>query len=143
MPSAKQVKLVIDTNVLISILIGKSLGKLRPMLRSGDVQLVLSPILLEEFKAVVNRPHLRAYFEPDDVARFIRLIERTSVMAQDAPVKSAISRDPKDDYLLVLASSSRADMLVTGDKDLLSIGAFKGIRIISPSKLMEELKELM
>ena len=69
MPSAKRVKLVIDTNVLISILIGKSLGRLRPMLRSGDVQLVLSPLLLEEFKSVVNRPNLRAYFDPDAVAQ--------------------------------------------------------------------------
>ncbi len=139
MPSAKRVKLVIDTNVLISILIGKSLGRLRPMLRSGQVQLVLSPMLLDEFKLVVSRPHLRAYFDPDAVARFVRLIERTGVMVKDTSIKTAISRDPKDDYLLVLASSGAADMLVTGDKDLLSIGVFKGVRIIAPSKLMEEL----
>ncbi len=81
MRSVRPVKLVVDTNVLISILIGKSLAALRPKLRSGQVQLVLSPILLDEFKAVVIRPHFRAYFEPAAVMLFIRLIERTGVMS--------------------------------------------------------------
>lgn len=97
MRSAGPVKLVVDTNVLISMLIGKSLVKLKAKLRSGEVQLVFSQILLEEFRSVVTRPHFRSYFEPDAVVRFLSLIERTGFKTLDVPSKSAISRDPKDD----------------------------------------------
>jgi len=139
MQSAKRTRLVVDTNVLISILMGKELGKLKPMLRSGQVQLVLSPILLDEFKAVVGRPHLRKYFSPAAVDRFIALVSRTGLLAADVPPPGTVSRDPKDDYLLMLAATSGAAMLVTGDKDLLAIGNFKKVRIIRPSELMAEL----
>jgi len=143
MQSAGQVKLVVDTNVLISILIGKSLGKLKAKLRSGEVQLVFSPILLDEFRSVVTRPHFRSYFEPEAVVRFLGLIERTGIKTLDVPAKVAISRDPKDDYLIMLAKTSRADLLVTGDKDLLVLDGFEGVRIIAPAKLLEELAQRM
>lgn len=139
MRSAKRTRLVVDTNVLISILIGKELGKLKPMLRSGQVQLVLSPILLDELKAVVERPHLRKYFPPAAVERLIALITRTGLWANDVPPPGPISRDPKDDYLLMLASTNGANFLVTGDKDLLAIGRFRRVLIIRPSQLMLEL----
>ncbi|MCC6838832.1 MAG: putative toxin-antitoxin system toxin component, PIN family [Flavobacteriales bacterium] len=100
---------------MISILIGKELAKLKPMLRSGQVQLVLSPMLLDEFKAVVDRPHLRKYFAPSAVDRFFALVRRTGHFAADVPPTGPISRDPKDDYLLMLAATSGAALLVTGD----------------------------
>lgn len=53
MQSAGPVKLVVDTNVLISMLIGKSLVKLKAKLRSGEVQLVFSQILLEGLESIV------------------------------------------------------------------------------------------
>ena len=139
MQSAKRTRLVVDTNVLVSILIGKELGKLKPMLRSGQVQLVLSPILLDEVKAVVERPNLRKYFAPSAVDRFIALVSRTGLLAADVPPPGPVSRDPKDDYLLMLAATSGATLLITGDKDLLAIGSFKKVRIIKPSELMQEL----
>lgn len=139
MQSAKRTRLVVDTNVLISILIGKELGKLKPLLRSGQVQLALSPILLDEFKAVVERPHLRKYFAPSTVDRFISLVSITGLLATDVPPPGPVSRDPKDDYLLMLAATSGATLLITGDKDLLAIGSFKKVQIIKPSELMQEL----
>lgn len=95
MQSAKRTRLVVDTNVLISILMGKELGKLKPMLRSGQVQLVLSPMLLDEFKAVVGRPHLRKYFAPSAVDRFIALVGRTGHFTANVPPTGHISRAPQ------------------------------------------------
>ena len=49
------------------------------------------------------------------------------------PPYPAIGRDPKDDYLIAHAIAARADYLVTGDKDLLVLGAVGGITILSPA----------
>lgn len=41
-------------------------------------------------------------------------------------------RDPNDDHVLECAVKSGAQLLVTGDKDLLTVGTFQGIRILTP-----------
>lgn len=87
----------------------------------------------------MGRPHLRKYFAPSAVDRFIALVSRAGLLATDVPPPAPLSRDPKDDYLLMLAETSGATLLITGDKDLLAIGSFKGVRIIKPSALMAEL----
>lgn len=77
------------------------------------------------------------------MVRFLSLIERTGFKTLDVPSKSAISRDPKDDYLIMLAKTAEPTLLVTGDKDLLVLDGFEGVRIITPAKLLEELAQRM
>jgi predicted nucleic acid-binding protein len=50
-----------------------------------------------------------------------------------------ICRDPKDDMVLECAESSGADLIVTGDKDLLAVSEYKGIRILTPRAFLDEL----
>ena len=53
---------------------------------------------------------------------------------------SGICRDPKDDFVLECASIGRADMIVTGDKDLLSLDPYGAIRIFTPRQYLDEAK---
>jgi uncharacterized protein len=61
--------------------------------------------------------------------------------AQYVPVSGAISgvcRDPKDDMVLECAVLARAELVITGDKDLLTLGEYEGIRMLSPRDYLEE-----
>lgn len=50
-----------------------------------------------------------------------------------------VCRDPKDDMILECAINSRADLIITGDKDLLVLRAYQGIRIVSPREYASDL----
>ena len=53
-----------------------------------------------------------------------------------------VSRDPKDNFLLDLIDKSKADFLVTGDKDLLELNPFKTAKILTPAEFETELKKI-
>jgi len=119
--------------VLISLLIGKRLRGFLHALSEQEVVLLVSGPLLAEFMDVASRPKLRKYF-PVALAHELELIltglgERVDV---EPGSPQAISRDPKDDYLLLMARKGKADVLITGDDDLLKLERFGKTRILSP-----------
>ncbi len=124
-------KVIFDTNIWISFLIGKQLSQLSPLLSEGGITLVLSPTLLNEIKDVASRPHLKKYFKEDSVHALIEFMEIVGEMHNPVPANK-LCRDEKDNFLLDLIEVSVADFLVTGDKDLLEIRAFKSALIITP-----------
>ena len=52
------------------------------------------------------------------------------------PLPAPVSRDPSDDAVLALAAASRADFIITGDADLLTLGSHAGIAIIDPAEAL-------
>lgn len=129
----KPPRAVVDVNVLISLLIGKRLRGFLHALSERDVVLLVSEPLLAEFMDVATRPKLRKYF-PVALAHELELIltglgERVDV---EPGSPQAISRAPKDDYLLLMARKGKADVLITGDDDLLKLERFGKARILSP-----------
>lgn len=127
-------RLVVDTNVLISFLIGKRLRKLKHRLTDSTIKLILTDQLINEIRVVTSRPKFRKYFNKQDVDDFIDLISIIGLTfeIQDIP---DVCRDSKDNFLLSLCSLGTADYLVTGDKDLLELQEYHGTKIISPSEL--------
>ena len=63
-----------------------------------------------------------------------------STYCRDLPA-GPTAPDPKDSYLLALAEASQADLLVTGDKDLLALKHHKSTRIVTPAAMIEALKD--
>lgn len=53
---------------------------------------------------------------------------------------SGVCRDPKDDFILECAAKANADLIVTGDKDLLSLNSFGTIKIVTPRQYMDRTK---
>ncbi|MGI8600661.1 MAG: putative toxin-antitoxin system toxin component, PIN family [Chitinophagaceae bacterium] len=138
MSSHKSIKAIIDTNILISFLIGKKLHSIKDLISSRQIIIVLSEQLLLEFKMVTKRPKLKKYFPEQKVEE---LIDFFKIVGQihEPNFNNYLNRDPKDNFLLDLAVISKADFLVTGDKDLLVLNPFKKTQILNPADFEAEL----
>ena len=126
-------RIVIDTNVMVSFLIGKRLRRLQNKLSDLSIKLIITDQLINELKLVTSRPKFRKYFDKQDVNEFIDLISIIgfTYQIQDIP---AVCRDPKDNFLLSLCLIGNVTFLVTGDKDLLDMEEYKGTKIITASE---------
>lgn len=141
MRKRSSLKVVIDTNIWISFLIGKKLSGLQSLLSLGKVELVLCKELIEEIQLVTRRPKLAKYFPEADVEQLLSFMEVIGRLY--IPCKMASTcRDPKDDYLLALAQEAKADYLLTGDKDLLVLEYIGKTQIITVSFFEEILSRL-
>ena len=130
MQNQKQIKVIIDTNLWISFLIGKELLGLKTLLIEQTIQVVLSKQILQEIILVTKRPKLQKYFPKNKVTELVDLLKVIGLLIE---IKSEVSicRDPKDDYLLALAKDSQADFLITGDRDLLILEQFRETQIVT------------
>lgn len=115
-------KIIIDTNLWISFLIGKQTFRLKELLTRKETLIFVCRDLLDELVDVASRPKLKKYISQEDILQLLQVIELYCI--EVVLHKKAISevRDAKDLYLLSLADTIQADYLLTGDKDLLVLG---------------------
>ncbi|MBS7653431.1 MAG: putative toxin-antitoxin system toxin component, PIN family [Candidatus Bathyarchaeia archaeon] len=135
-------KIVLDTNVLLSALI-KS-GKPRELIfkiADGKAQLILSRGILEEFLEVTEELKIRRYVDEGDIIAFVRVLGAISKIVSVRSKFKIINEDPPDDVILRTAKDGRADYIVSGDKHLLLLGEFRGIKIVSVSEMLRLLEE--
>ncbi|MCG7281912.1 putative toxin-antitoxin system toxin component, PIN family [Chryseobacterium taklimakanense] len=95
---------------------------------------------MTEIRAVTAREKLKKYFPEDSVKELLLLLE-TIAERHDIYPLHFISRDPKDNFLLDLTDLSKANYLVTGDKDLLEHHPFKKAQIIAPAEFERLIKK--
>lgn len=133
------IRAVVDTNVLISGLLGSRTNwRVIEAFRNEQFLLVTSPLLIEEFLRVSSRPRLAIYFsakERQAIAWFLQT--QTHVVSPRQHFHAC--RDPKDDLLLDVAVAAKASVLVTGDQDLLILHPFRRISILSPTQFLKRL----
>lgn len=132
-------RVVVDVNILISFLIGKRLGGFLTLLREAEFLLLVSPPLLAEFVDVAARPRFRKHFPVEFAHQLaMALAEAGELVEVEAKSPTPLSRDPKDDYLLLMAKKGKADLLITGDDDLLSMRSYGRTRILSARTFTDE-----
>lgn len=136
----KSTKVIFDTNVWISFLIGKRLAKIKHHIVDKNITIITTEQLLSEIKIVTSREKLKNYFPKESVQELIELLEIIAEKVEIEP-KHFINRDPKDNFLLDLIDFSNADYLITGDKDLLVHNPFKTAQIITPSEFEKQLEK--
>lgn len=138
MPNQRPSKVIIDTNLWISFLIGKELQNLKDLITTEKVRLITTEQLITELKIVTARPKLQKYFDQDKIAELVSFL---NIVSERVKIKNIeqICRDPKDDFLLALSKESKADYLVTGDKDLLEIGRYAKTEILTVNKFKEKI----
>ena len=124
------IKIIIDTNLWISFLIGKQLVGLKTLLIEKTITPIFSQQLLDEISLVTKKPKLQKYFPPQKVQE---LLEFLNIIVLCIEIKSEVNhcRDPKDNYLLALAKDSQADFLIRGDQDLLILEEFERTKIVT------------
>jgi len=126
-------RLVIDTNILISALLAGGLlpAHLVVLWREGRFDLLTSSEQLDELMRVTRYPKVRERLAPALAGRLINDLRDLAMVVPKLSVVT-ISPDPYDNYLLAMAATGAADFLVTGDKhDLLGIKLYGGTRIIT------------
>ncbi len=123
-------KIIVDTNLWISFLMGKRLSCLLELISRNDVEIIVCKELLNEIHEVTRRPKVAKYFTADKLALLWDFMLQETDFYEIMEVPSRC-RDPKDDYLLELASVSQANYLITGDKDLLSIKKVDTCQIVT------------
>lgn len=136
----KHIKVIFDTNIWISFLIGKQLTKIKKYLSNGRITIIITEQLLTEIKIVTSREKLKKYFSKESVNELIDLLEIIAIKIEIQPTHF-INRDPKDNFLLDLIDFSNADYLVTGDKDLLEHHPFKTAQIQTPIDFEKQLQD--
>ncbi len=116
---------------MVSMLIGKRVGALLGIFKDERFDVVVHEELLGEFEDVARRTKFRKYF-PEQVVDgiLLRLLEDGTMIRNRLQIE-AISRDPDDDYLLALAKTAKAHVLLTGDRDLLVLEKHGRTRIMN------------
>jgi uncharacterized protein len=127
------VRLVVDTNILLSaLLVEASLSAhLIVLWRQGRFDLLSSAEQLDELMRVTRYPKIRERLAPALAGRLINELRDISVVLKNLPTVT-VCQDPHDDYLLAMAVAGAADFLVTGDKrDLLGLKLHEGTKIVT------------
>lgn len=139
------IRAVIDTNVLISGLFGikdSPSAQILSAIRTQRIILVTSPVIVGEIEEVMNRERIVKHTKmtKDERTDFLdKLIERSDVTA-GKQLLQLVGRDIKDDKFLACAFEAKADYIITGDKDLLVLKEYEGIKIVTPREFLKVLK---
>jgi len=127
---------VLDTNVLVSGLVSEH-GPPRQILDAwleGRYILVTSLYLIEELIHVLSYPRIAERIRLDDAelaAILAALLFKAEVVSGQLRLPG-VTRDPKDDAVVACAKEGEADVIVSGDQDLLVLGEYEGIRVVTP-----------
>lgn len=133
-------RLVLDTNVVISALLWNGRpGDLLDLGATDQVRLYTSEVLLDELELSLAKPRLAARLQATDLSPQGHVANYASMTAlvEPAPLPTPASRDSDDDRVLACAVAASANAVVTGDDDLLVLGAYKGIAILRVGECLE------
>ena len=124
-------KAVFDTNVLLAAFLTEGVcAKLLTRARKQQFNLVTCPFILHEFERILSKKFSATKQERENALALIT--EAAQDIVHPAKTVTGVCRDKDDDNVLACALDADADNLVTGDKDLLQLKVFRGIRIITP-----------
>lgn len=115
-------RLVLDTSVLLSGVVaapGSSLNRLLLAARAGTFEMVACPLIFEELRRGLAKPYFRERIGAEQAEELLDAFQLLAVTLPDPIAPAEVVRDPDDDFLIALATTSNADAIVTGDRDLL------------------------
>lgn len=106
----------------------------------GVFELVVSHELLFELQSVLSREKFRKYRTYEESLEYVQWFREGATLADEGgSIVQAVSRDPQDDYLIALARASGADLLVSGDADLLDLEGENLPTVMSPRQFRDQL----
>lgn len=133
-------KVLFDTNLWISFMIGKRLSSLAEVLNRQDVEVYVSEQLLDEIRTVIARPKFDKLISEETRFYFFEMVYDVCSVTDITVQSESPIRDIKDLYLLSMAESVPVDFIVSGDKDLTELGVHRGIPILKYSDFLGKLR---
>lgn len=134
-------RVVLDPGVLVSAVISQTgpPAEILDRWREGELDLILSPKLLNELEDVLLRPKFRDVASEEEARAYAEALAREGLLVRDPEEIPEVTADPGDDYLVALAIAAAADALVSGDKDLTEL-VDPPVPVLTPRRLLERLK---
>jgi putative PIN family toxin of toxin-antitoxin system len=130
-------RLVIDTNVIVSAVILPFSAPRQSVDKALDEGVLLfSEATLSELADVLFRQKLDGYVSREERGRFLQQLVRA---AESVPIIRTVRecRDPKDDKFLEVALNGRADLIITGDVDLVVLHPWRDVAVLSPVEYLK------
>ena len=126
-------KIVLDTNVLVSaaIIQGKQFELLK-LAKLGEIKIILSPQIIEEFKEVISRE--RFGFSKEKINEAVRQILEIAEIIIPKQKLDIVKDDLADNIILECALEAKANYIISGDEHLLALKEYKSIRIINTTE---------
>ena len=125
-------RIVYDTNVLAPVLLRRGeILKLKHRVKYNNATIITSEFILNELSEVLR---LRLGMTKQRAKASSRAFTKIAQVVRPNIIEP-VTRDQDDDYILATAIEGKANYIVTLDKDLLVLGEYKGIKIITPSEL--------
>ena len=129
-----------DTNIIISALnFAGNPARILDMAADGDIRLAVSDDILNEVERVLRRPKFGWPQERIDAA--IRQISSFAEHVEPTHRIEIIKEDPTDNRIVECAAASGSEYLVSGDKHLLKIGQYQGVRIVPPADFLRVIEK--
>lgn len=137
-----RLRLVLDTNVLVSAFLWRGLpGRLIELAGENEIRLFTCKPLIDELAATLAKKKLAKYVQATGLTstQILAAYRRLCTNVTVRPLESRISRDIDDDLVLACALAAKADLIVSGDDDLLVLGSFQNIPILSVAEAAQHL----
>ncbi len=134
-------RVVLDTNILVSATMWNDsfCNKLIKTITEKEIEIFTSYEILEEYKEVLRRDFK---YEEEDVHKIIlELLLYMQVIEPITKIK-AVFEDPDDDKVIECALESNSEYVLSYDKHLLNLKEFRGIKIITPEKFLDNLNKI-
>lgn len=129
-------RVIFDNNVLISsVLLENSVPDKALTKAEADFTILCSEPIFNELVAKLCLPKFDKYVSIQVRKQVLKYFAQKALFIEPTE-EITICRDPKDNKFLELAIAGKADCIVTGDRDLLVLNPFRGIKIISPSDFL-------
>jgi putative PIN family toxin of toxin-antitoxin system len=129
------VRLVLDTNVIVAGLVSEGLCHELIARHLPDHTAILSRVLWDE---LLDKLQVKFGLAAEDLP-LLDLYHRHAKWVDPRALLKPVCRDADDDWVLATALAGTADVIVTGDGDLLALGTHEGVRILSPRQFIERL----
>ncbi len=131
------VRVVLDTNIVISALIGKgNPRRILELIFSYKATVCLSEATIAEYVDVISRPKFRRYPEFSEAAVATLKNLRSMALLVKPARQLDVCLDPDDNKFLELAVEAEAAYLISGNKKHFPAESYKGVRIVSPAEFL-------
>ncbi len=133
-----RLRVVVDTNVYISAFLypDRAIFQLLPLAAQHRYQLVTSPAIIDEVGRIMRE---RLAWEDAVRIRHLKAATKAADIVIPTITLEVITQDPPDNRILECAVEGRADLIVSGNRHLLSLKAYQGIAIIRPIDFLRTL----
>lgn len=131
-------RIVLDTSVLISFLLtrGSTISRILDRWESGDIEVVVSPGIIEELKRVAAEKRIAGKLKPGALDDLLQSLQEGALLIPGQLELPGATPDPGDDMVIACAVEGEASYIITRDPHLLGLREYEGILILDPEQFV-------